>query len=310
MGDKLVLAPIKGYTDPLWRSCYFEHFSGIDKVVTPFLLLSEHNRAKKNYFPQFFPEIGTDIEVVPQFLVKTPETIIYATSLISELGVTEYNLNMGCPAPAIYKKGRGSGLMENLDSVQRILDNVIGTISGNFTVKIRTGITDSSLVAPLVELLNNYELKEVIVHPRFARQLYGGVPDMAAFSYIYNNSANPVSYNGDIYSLEDFTKLKETYPLVSSWMLGRGVLRDPFLPSIIKSGRKIHEDDRKAILLAFINDFHGRVCSNYPKVSIAINRVKSILNYIAAYYDDSVENITRVKRCQTLDQMLEIISLK
>lgn len=310
MADKLVLAPIKGYTDPLWRSCYFDNFLGIDKVVTPFLLLSEHNRAKKSYFPQFFPEIGTNIEVVPQFLVKHPDTILYASSLMGEIGITEYNLNMGCPAPAIYKKGRGSGLMENLDSVQRIFDGVIGSLKGDFTVKIRTGITDSSLVPPLIKLLNNYDIKEVIVHPRFARQLYDGLPDMEAFSYVYNNSKNPVSYNGNIYTLEDFNRLKDSFPNVSSWMIGRGVLRDPFLPSIIKSGKVLHEDDRKDQLLKYIMDFNSRVQEKYPKEKIAINRVKSILNYVAAYYDDSEENILKVKRSTTLDQMLEVISLK
>ena len=310
MSDKLVLAPIKGYTDPLWRSCYFDHFKGLDKVVTPFLLLSEHNRAKSNYFTPFFPEINSEIEVVPQFLVKNPETILYAASHISKLGINEYNLNMGCPAPAIYKKGRGSGLMEDLSTVENILDGVLGSLNGDFTVKIRIGINDSSLMKPLISLLNNYELKEVIVHPRFARQLYNGTPDLEAFSYVYNNSSNPVSYNGDIYNLEDFNRLKDSYPDVSSWMIGRGVLRDPFLPEIIKSGKNIHEDDRKDKLLKYILDFNNRVKTIYPKEKIAINRVKSILNYVAAYYNDSEEYIRGVKRATSLDQMLEIISLK
>lgn len=310
MSDKIVLAPIKGYTDPLWRSCYFDHFHGIDKVVTPFLLLSEHNKAKKNYFPQFFPEVGSKIEVVPQFLVKNPETILYAVEQTKDLGIHEYNLNMGCPAPAIFKKGRGSGLMENLDSVERILDGVVGHIEASFTVKIRTGIEDSSLIKPLLDLLNRYELDEVIVHPRFARQLYDGKPDLKAFSYVYKNSTNPVSFNGDIYTLDDFNRLKEAYPNVSSWMIGRGVLRDPFLPSIIKSGVALKEDERREKLLNYILDFNDRVKEIYPKERIAINRVKSILNYVAAYYNDSEEFINNVKRSTTLDQMLKTISLK
>ncbi|MGL1890430.1 MAG: tRNA-dihydrouridine synthase family protein [Spirochaetaceae bacterium] len=307
--DNLVLAPIKGYTDPLWRSCYFEYFSGIDKVVTPFLLLSEHNRAKKSYFPKFLPEIGSNIQVVPQFLAKDPETIIYASELMADLGITEFNLNMGCPAPAIYKKGRGSGLLNNLDNVKKILDSVAGKIRGDFTVKIRTGITDSSLVHPLLDILNNYPLKEVIVHPRFARQLYNGIPDMDAFDYIYNNSSNPVSYNGDIYTVDGFNRLKDKYENVSSWMLGRGVLRDPFLPSIIKTGIIPTAEQRKKKVVEFIKYFDMKLKDSYVKQGIASNRVKATLIYIAAFYDDSIENITAVKRAKSLDQILEIISL-
>jgi len=307
--ETLVLAPIKGYTDPVWRSCYFDHFNGIDKVVTPFLLLSEHNQAKKGYFPQFLPELGSNVEVVPQFLIKNPDTLLYGASVMAKLGVNEFNINMGCPAPAIYKKGRGSGLLENLDSVRRILDGVVGNIPGDLTVKIRTGITDSSLVKPLIGILNEYPIKEVIVHPRFAKQLYSGKPDMDAFDYVYNNSLNPVSYNGDIYRLEDFTNLKSRYPKVSSWMLGRGVLRDPFLPSSIKSGIEPTDVERRAKVLDFIHDLNKRFKHNYEKELIASNRVKAALIYMSAYYDSNPDTITRVKRCQNLNQILEIMAL-
>lgn len=309
MDKDIVLAPVKGYTDPMWRSCYFDHFDCIDKVVTPFLLLSEHNQAKKNYFPQFFPELGTDVKVVPQYLIKDPETILYSSKIMADMGITEFNLNMGCPAPAIYKKGRGSGLLENLDSVKRILDTVIGQINGDFTVKIRTGIVDNSLVKPLIDILNRYDLKEVIVHPRFARQLYTGKPDLEAFRYVYNNSTNPVSYNGDIYSYEDFKCLENEFPRVSSWMLGRGVLRDPFLPSVIKTGLKPDANERKERVLNFIKDFDGRLKSSYTKPGIGTNRVKACLIYIAAFYNDSEENITRIKRSRDIDQILDIIFL-
>ena len=307
--DLLVLAPIKGYTDPVWRSCYFDHFKGLDKVVTPFLLLSEHNQAKKGYFPQFLPELGSGVEVVPQFLIKNPDTLVYGASVMAKLGVKEFNLNMGCPAPAIYKKGRGSGLLEDLDSIRRILEGVIGNIPGNLTVKIRTGISDSSLVEPLIGILNEYPIKEVIVHPRFARQLYSGKPDMEAFDYVYNNSLNPVSYNGDIYTLDDYKKLKKIYPKVSSWMLGRGVLQDPFLPWSIKSGIEPTLTERRGKILDFIHDLDSRFKNSYGKELIASNRVKASLIYMAAYYDSNPDTITRVKRSQNLDQILKIMAL-
>lgn len=309
MTKPLVLAPIKGYTDPLWRSCYFDHFSGLDKVVTPFLILSEHTKAKKSYFPRFFPELGTDVEVVPQLLVKKAETVLYAAEIMDELGIKEYNLNMGCPAPAIYKKGRGSGLMQDLSVITRLLDGVLPSLQGDFTVKIRTGIENSSLLQPLIEILNKYKLKEVIVHPRYAKQLYRGTPDMEAFDYVYHNSVNPVSYNGDINTLEDYNGLLERYPDLSSVMIGRGVLMDPFLPEIIKSGKKPGREERVERTLKYMRDFEFRVKENYYKESIANSRVKSIMIYLASWYSSDEEIITRIKRAKDLDQMLKIIDL-
>ncbi len=309
MAINIVLAPIKGYTDPLWRSCYFNHFKGVDKVVTPFLLLSEHNNANRDYFPKFLPELGSDISVVPQYLVKNPETIVYSSKLMSEIGVTEFNLNMGCPAPAIYKKGRGSGLLKDLNSVKNILDGVIGNIPGDFTVKIRTGLTDNTLVKPLVDLLNNYKLKEVIVHPRYASQLYSGTPDLESFNYVYKNSLNPVSYNGDITTVDGFKQLYSDFPDVSSWMIGRGVLMDPYLPSKIKGISIPGDDERKVKIMEYIHDFHEILIQNYHKPGIVINRLKSLLIYIGMSINNSEEFVNRIKRASSLDQMLDIIFL-
>lgn len=309
MSKPLVLAPIKGYTDPLWRSCYFDHFSGLDKVVTPFLILSEHNKAKKSYFPRFFPELGTGVEVVPQLLVKKAETLLYVSEIMDELGIREYNLNMGCPAPAIYKKGRGSGLMQDLNSLTELLDGITGSLKSRFTVKIRTGIEDSSLIRPLVEILNRYKLQEVIVHPRFAQQLYRGKPDMEAFSYVYHNSVNPVSYNGDINTIGDYNSLIEEYPNLSSIMVGRGVLIDPFLPETIKTGQEPEKDERISRTLNYLRDFESRVKECYYKESIANNRVKSIMIYLTSWYSHDTEVINRIKRAKDLDQMLKIIDL-
>lgn len=305
----IVLAPIKGYTDPLWRSCYFKHFSGVDKVVTPFLLLSEHNRAKKNYFPRFLPELDMGIEVVPQFLVKRAESLLNAAEIMYDLGVREFNLNMGCPAPAIIRKDRGSGLLGSLDSARKLLDDIVPNIKGDFTVKIRTGIEDSSLLPNIIDVLNEYPLKEVIIHPRYAKQLYKGKPDMEAFSYGYKNSKNPVSYNGDVYTLEDYSKITTEFPDISSVMIGRGILRDPLLAESIKTGKQSDPIERKERLLEFIKDFSSICSKAYYKEITGFSRIKAMMIYIGEFYLESEESIKDIKRAKDLDQILEIISL-
>lgn len=305
----IVLAPIKGYTDPLWRKCYFKHFKGVDKVVTPFLLLSEHNRAKKNYFPQFLPELDMGIEVVPQFLVKRADSMLDASEIMYDMGVREFNLNMGCPAPAIIKKDRGSGLLRSLDTTRKLLDDIVPNIKGDFTVKIRTGIDDSSLLPAIINLLNDYPLKEVIIHPRYAKRLYNGQPDLESFSYGYKHSKNPVSYNGDIYTLEDFKKITKNYPDLSSVMVGRGILRDPFLANSIKTGISPNKQDRKEGLMEFIRDFESVCSQSYYKEITAFSRIKAMMIYIGEYFLDSEEDIRSIKRAKDLNQILKIISL-
>ena len=45
-----------------------------------------------------------------------------------------------------------------------------------------------------------------------------------------------IVYNGDITGLRGFQALAVRFPSVHAWMIGRGVLSNPFLPAIIKKG--------------------------------------------------------------------------
>ncbi len=302
---KLVLAPVKGYTDHLYRRVFFNFFKGIDSVVTPFLILSEDNRVKSSFFPPLFPELKLGIKVVPQFLVKKGEMLIEASKILSDMGIGEFNINMGCPSPSIYKKGRGSGLLDNLNLMNDLLNYVVPRIPGDLTVKIRTGLENSDNIDKIVNVLNNFPLKEVIVHPRFGKQLYTGVPDMDAFRYVYSNSKNPVAYNGDVNNIVDYKKIVDEFTL-SSVMLGRGVLMDPFFPEYIKTGVYPDLNTRKEILKIFVLQLNYLFLEEYPNPKTAFSRMKSLLIYLAKGLD---ANELLVKRAQDLNQILSILDL-
>lgn len=307
MKENLVLAPIKGYTDPPWRSVFFKYFGGFSKVVTPFLILSEERVPKVSYVRSCLPELGTDVAVTPQILGKNPDSFLKVAEVLKEIGVTEVNLNMGCPASVAVKKGRGSGLLKDLDGVKRFLDRVCSSISIDLTLKVRTGMSDHSVLLPLTELVNDYPIKEFIIHPRYAEQFYEGSPNRDLFEEACNLCRHPVSYNGDIYTKEDFYTLKERFPRVSSWMIGRGVLRDPWLALEIQGNSRPSPEEGREKLSLFLNELYGIFKELYPKEVTVTGRMKALFLYLA--YNKSEEIVSGIKRAPSVEEMLRLLEL-
>jgi tRNA-dihydrouridine synthase len=72
-------------------------------------------------------------------------------------------------------------------------------------------------------------LSKLIIHPRTREQFYGGEADINVFEYAYNNTKNPLCYNGDIFEKSDFEKISVKFPQLDSVMIGRGAIGNPFI---------------------------------------------------------------------------------
>lgn len=154
---------------------------------------------------------------------------------LRNMGYSETNLNLGCPWKFVIKKGRGCGLMREADTLRRMLEAGCAAMPGGFSVKVRLGIRGTDLLAERLDLLNEFPLSEIIIHPRTAQQMYEGEVDLDAFAAVYGLCHAPVTYNGDIFSVSDFCALRRRFPDVSRWMIGRGLVADPFLPQEIRA---------------------------------------------------------------------------
>jgi len=73
------------------------------------------------------------------------------------------------------------------------------------------------------------------------------------FQEALNCSRHPLSYNGDIFTKLDYKEFKKQYPDLNDFMIGRGILSNPFLPAEIK---KIEIEGNKTDLL---HQFHNRL---------------------------------------------------
>lgn len=168
------------------------------------------------------------------------------------------DLNCGCPIDLIFKQGGGSALMRRqnvLESIVRSCSRVLG--DKEFTVKIRTGVyADKSVAHELMPKVESWGASAMTLHGRSREQRYTKSAD---WNYIETCAKNmkriPVIGNGDILTFEDYQRVKEVAPHVSSVMIGRGALIKPWIFQEIKDGRSldISSKERFEMLQKYVN---------------------------------------------------------
>ena len=269
----LSLGPFQGITDAPFRNVFKRHFAGIDKFYTPFFTGIHKEEHAKNLQGEEIDPRCNDVETLtPQILSADAEEILRFAKQCKELGYKEINLNMGCPFPRVANKKRGCGLLPYPDKVETMLEKVFEEININFSVKCRLGYFDPDEIDAIIPIFNKYPLSELIIHPRIGKQLYKGEADVERFKAIMPFINAPLVYNGDIFSVESYERIQGVIespscgglriksamtpigktssesaiaginpqsPALHGYMLGRGLLANPFLAEQIADTRGV-----------------------------------------------------------------------
>ena len=148
-----------------------------------------------------------------------------------DLGYGEINLNTGCPSGTVTSKGKGAGMLRNLDELCNFLDEIFTKTVVSISVKTRIGFESPEEFPEILAIFNRYPIKELIIHPRVRNAFYNGDVATGAFAYGLAHSNAPVCYNGNLNTLEDIQKISQQFPDVQAVMLGRGLIGDPGMVS-------------------------------------------------------------------------------
>ncbi len=298
----LYLAPLRGITDAIYRTTYAEHFDGIDLAVAPFITTHAGRRIKPSHVRDLHPEANPTMPVIPQILTKNADDCIILAEHLFDMGYATINLNCGCPFPQVAKKGRGSGLLCNPDGLDRLLERMLSQIPNKLSVKTRLGRHHPDEIHAVMTIFNRYPLASVIVHPRTGVQMYGGAPDLEAFSWCLQNCRHPVIYNGDITDRSGFRELERRFEGVAGWMIGRGMLANPFLPGLLKGA---HAADNRTMTSRF-REFHDalleRYCNRLSGPSHLLDRMKGLWKYFAQGFRNSETARKRIHKARSIDQ--------
>lgn len=229
VAPNLVLAPMSGITDSVYRSLVKEQNPGaVGLVVTELVsieALTRHNARTRDMLR--FRDLERPISI--QLFGADPARMAESARMAEDLGADVVDVNCGCPAPKVTKKGGGAELMRRPHVLQEILQALRRTLTIPFTVKIRAGWDDGSRNAVEVARMAEGEgVQAIAVHGRTRAQLYAGESDWNLVARVKQAVSVPVIGSGDVTTAAGaLARFAETG--VDGVMVGRATLAHPWI---------------------------------------------------------------------------------
>lgn len=296
---KLSLAPMQGFSDLIYRST-LSHIGGVDVFYAPYIRV-ENGAVKAKSLADIAPDANAGLTVVPQVLTNSADEFLLVADTISQMGYTELNWNLGCPFPMVAKRRLGAGLLPYPDTINSILTTVEVRCRIDLSVKMRLGYMSADEVWPVLDVLNQHKIKEIIVHPRIGKQMYNGVADSSILPEIVEKSAHPVAYNGDITTTEQAHSLLEKNPNITHLMIGRGLLSNPFLANQIK-GVEPNAFIKRNQLMNFVGTIAEHQFDRLQGAGHFIQKMTTYWEYWSQMFDDAHRAFKTVKKCRSVEE--------
>lgn len=296
--EKIYLAPLQGFTDYIYRKAYSAIFDQVDAFYIPYISVKNRQIINK-YAREVDPLNNPLVKVIPQVLAKNAEELLFLSGFLQDHNYKEINLNLGCPYPMVTRQKRGAGLLPHPQELRNMLHKFFHDQSLNLSVKIRAGMHSANELEKVIAVLNDFPLTNVILHPRIAKQLYSGDIISGAFQFAYEKLNHTLVYNGNIFSLSDYNERRIQFPEISNWMLGRGILMNPFLPAEIKG--LFFSEETKAKML---KEFHSLIYKGYlekmDNPGNALNKMQQFWSYFSYCFPNQRKTFKSIKKSKNI----------
>ncbi|MCI8268531.1 MAG: tRNA-dihydrouridine synthase family protein [Lachnospiraceae bacterium] len=306
-------APMEGITGYVYRNAHHKFYGGVSRYYTPFIAPNQSRKLTSRELNDVLPEHNRGICVVPQILTNCEEDFVWAAEKLQRLGYEEANLNLGCPSGTVVTKNRGAGFLSLPSQLDQFLEKVsghMGQLGMKFSIKTRIGRSDPAEFSELLRIFNRYPLERLIIHPRVQTDFYRNHPNWGEFERAVKESENPLCYNGDIFTPEDYTAFKRAFPKVDTIMLGRGLLKNPGLAEDLKANAEcVREYPRQQRL----KNFHAEILAGYreaiPGDRNVLFKMKELWSYLGELFEGGERPLKQIKKAGRMEDYIAAVEL-
>lgn len=300
---KYYFAPMEGITGYIYRNAHRRFFTPADRYYTPFLVPTQNRKFTPRERNDILPEHNEGLFLVPQLLTNHAEDFIWAAKELKELGYEEINLNLGCPSGTVVSKGRGAGFLANPQKLNEFFGRIFSAVEQEISVKTRIGVENPEEFYQLLEVFQQYPIKELIIHPRVRKDFYQNEPNLTVFGAAVSLSKIPLCYNGNLFTIHNIREFSHSFPLVDRVMLGRGLIANPGLVEEAKEGRSLDKAKLKA--------FHDQLLADYEAVMSGdrnvLFKMKELWAYWLLMFEDSGKFGKQIRKASRIAQYREIV---
>jgi nifR3 family TIM-barrel protein len=294
----LALAPMQDVTDlPFWQ--LMTRYGGADLYYTEYFRVHADSRLEKHIL-RSVTENPTGRPVVAQMIGNDIPALVRTARELQQHPIVAVDLNLGCPAPVVYRKCAGGGLLREPQKVDAILGALRDAVKVAFTVKTRLGFKDTAVFEELLPMFARHGIDLLTVHGRTVAGGYTSDVDYAAIARAASSLPCPVLANGNIDSARRATEvLRQTK--ARGLMIGRGAIRNPWLFDQIRAtqrGERIRQPNGRE-LLEYVEALYEAVCSPDVAESSQVQKMKKYLNFIAIGAEPSGAFLHEIRRVKT-----------
>jgi tRNA-dihydrouridine synthase B len=294
----LALAPMQDVTDlPFWR--LMTAYGGADVYYTEYFRVHAVSHLEK-WIAESITQNPTGRPVIAQMIGNDIPSLVRAAKELQQLPIAAIDLNLGCPAPVVYRKCAGGGLLREPRRVDAILGALRDAVSIKFTVKTRLGFDTPDVFEELLPIFAKHSLDLLTVHGRTVREMYRTEVHYDFIARAVAAMPCPVLANGNVHSAR---KAREVLALTGArgLMIGRGVIRNPWL------FHQIRQEQRGEPLfvptgldvLNYVRALYDAVCSPDVRESAQVQKMKKYMNYLGLGVESTGRFLHEIRRVDT-----------
>jgi tRNA-dihydrouridine synthase B len=294
----LSLAPMQDITDfPFWK--LMTRYGGADLYFTEYFRVTPDYKPEKSIL-RSITENPTGRPAIAQIIGNDAVAMARVARELERHEVAAIDLNLGCPAPVVYRKCAGGGLLRDLPRIDALLGRLRDAIDGAFTVKTRVGFESAGEFDALLEVFSRHSLDLVTVHGRTVAEKYGPQVHHDCIAQAVRLLPCPVQANGSVTSARSALAAIE-FTGAAGLMIGRGAIRNPWVFSQIRdafAGREVVFPKGHDVL-TYIEELYAAVCQpGYPE-RMQIQKMKKYMNFLGEGLEDAVRFLHDIRRCDT-----------
>lgn len=275
----LALAPMQDVTDrAFWQ--LLTAYGGADVYYTEYFRVHAASRLEP-WIVESIECNPTGRPVIAQMIGNDPRELVRAARELQRLPVVAIDLNLGCPAPVVYRKRAGGGLLREPQRIDALLGALRDAVDVKLTVKTRLGFDAPDGFEALLRLFAKHALDLVAVHGRTVMDMYRGEVRYDCIARAVEVLRCPVLANGNVDSAAKAAAVLAR-TAARGLMIGRAAIRNPWIFAQIRQQQRGETpfQPRGRDVLAYVHALYDGVCPPGVPESARVQRIKKHMNHL------------------------------
>lgn len=301
-GPLLALAPMQDVTDLAFMRLMMR-YGGPDLFFTEYFRITEGFRPNKEIL-RSITENDTGRPVIAQLIGNQIPWMIEGARRLLRHPTIGIDLNLGCPAPVVYRKCAGGGLLRDPGRVDALIEALRAALPV-FTVKTRVGFESADEFDALLDIFARHHIDLLSVHGRTVTEKYGPRIHLDRISRAVRECGAPVLANGSVDSPETAVAMLEVTG-ARGLMIGRGAIRNPWIFRQIREitrGETPFQPTGRHVL-AYVEDLYNSTSPNQFRENAQVQKMKKYMNFLAAGVNQ--EFLHQIRRVQNRSDFFSV----